>query len=353
MQKILIAIAICFIAFGFTRAQDSAMNDEKLREIMKLLPVPENPDRVTEADWNEFETREKMIFPEDFKAFINVYSCGKINKTLEIMAPMCLSRKIGVRPTEKLLLEFCLRVFSPPTSINFTFPKADESNTSETNNSSDEVDGTNLSPEDVGMAFADFSKRSDELMQECGNLAYEFYNTKQYSPETSGLVVLEELREFLVAHYQDSEPVVVTQLKDVDLSQINLETQDETQYEFSNSLIENFEEDLSDLLSSSQENQQLNADRFYLWGDLRDSNYNLGWLTREDETGIQVISEKTFLFSHDKLELLDVSFLDVVLRLLQHDQTLFDGTEVSFQPEDSAFNEQKYEFIPNPNRRTP
>ena len=168
-----------------------------------------------------------------------------------------------------------------------------------------------------------------------------------------GLVVLQELREFLVSHFQKSDPTVVPKLKSADLSQIRLETQDKTQYQMQADLIENFEDQLQDLLSSSQENQQLNANQFYLWGDLGDSNYNLGWLTRKNETGIQVISEKTFLFSHDKLELLDVGFLDVVLRLLQHDQTLFDGTELSFRPEDSAFNNQKYEFIPNPNRRTP
>ncbi len=353
MQKVLIAIVICFVAFGFTRAQDSADNNGKLSEIMKLLPVPENPDRVTETDWNEFETREQMKFPEDFKAFINVYGCGKINKTLEIMAPMCLSLKGGVRAPEKLIFEFCTLVFFPPTKITINFPNPEESSNSETSNSNDEVDGSNLSAEAAGMAFADFFKRSRDLLDECWNIAAQFYMTRQYAPETSGLVVLQELREFLVAYFQNSDPTVVSKLKDANLSQIRLETQDETQYEFSNSLIENFEEDLNDLLSSSSDNQQLNANQFYLWGDLRDSNYNLGWLTRKDEVGTQVIFEKTFLFSHDKLELLNASFLDMVLRLLQHDQTLFAGTELSFRPEDSAFNEQKYEFIPNPNRRTP
>ncbi len=346
MQKVLLGIVICLVVFRFTQAINFSMPNEKLHEIMTILPVPENPDRVTEADWTEFETREKMIFPDDFKAFINVYGCGKINNMLEIMAPMCLYHKGGTRAPKKLIFEFCLLVFSPPIKVFAEFPKTDESNTSE-------MDDSNSNPEAAGMAFANRFGQSQKLLDECLNLAGQFYLNKNHPLETPGLVVLQELREFLVSHFQKSDPTVVAKLKSANLSQIRLETQDETQYEFVTSFIENFEDALNDLLSSSPENQKLNANQFYLWGDLRDSNYNLGWLTRKNETGIQVISEKTFLFSHDKLELIDVNFLDVVLRLLKHDQTLFDGTEVSFRPEDSAFNNQKYEFIPNPNRRTP
>ena len=350
MRKFLVGIAIFCIAFGFSRAQNTAVPNPKLQEIMAILPVPENPDRVTEADWNEFEAQENIQFPQDFKDFINVYGCGTINKTLQIMAPMCLAHKGKTRAPQDLMLEFCSLVFMPPTTINFNF--SNESSSTQTN-SSDEVDGSNLSAETAGIAFDDFLNRSDELFQECENLAAQFYTAQNYVPETSGRVVLEELQDFLVAHYQDTEPFVAAQLRDADLSQIKLESQDETQFEFSISLIENFEDQLRDLLSSSQENQQLNANQFYLWGDLRGSEYNLGWLTHKDETGIQVISEKTFLLSHDKLDLLDTDFLDVVLRLLKHDQTLFAGTEVFFQPDDIAFSNQQYEFVPNPNRRTP
>ncbi len=251
------------------------MNDEKLREIMKLLPVPENPDRVTDADWSEFDTREKMVFPVDFKAFINVYGCGKINKTLEIMAPMCLSHKGAVRKPKDLIAEFCMFVFFPAMRFTIPVPNEDESGASETSNSSDEISGSNVNAETSAMALADFIKRSQDLENECLSVAGQFYISKKYPPKTPGLLVLQELQEFLVAHFQKSDPTVVPKLKDADLAQIRLETQDETQYELVTSFIENFEDQLQDLLSSSQENQKLNANQFYLWGDLRDSNYNL------------------------------------------------------------------------------
>ena len=141
MQKFFLGITILLFAFGFSRAQNTTVPNPKLLQIMEILPVPENPDRVTEADWNEFEARENMPIPQDFKDFINVYGCGTINKTLQIMAPMCLAQKGGTRAPEKLIPEFCLLVFLPPTQINFNFP--DESSTNQTD-SSDEVDGSNL-----------------------------------------------------------------------------------------------------------------------------------------------------------------------------------------------------------------
>jgi hypothetical protein len=71
MQKFFLGIVMLLFAFGFTRAQNTAVPNPKLQEIMAILPVPENPDRVTETDWNEFEARENMQFPQDFKDFIN------------------------------------------------------------------------------------------------------------------------------------------------------------------------------------------------------------------------------------------------------------------------------------------
>ena len=351
MQKFFLGITILLFAFGFSRAQNTTVPNPKLLQIMEILPVPENPDRVTETDWKVFEARENMQFPQDFKDFINVYGCGTINKTLQILAPMCLAQKGAVRTPEKLILEFCLLVVSPPPTINFNFPE--DTNMTTDTASSDEVDGSNLSAEEARLAFGNFLNRSDQLRNECSSLAFQFYTSKNYSSETSGRVLLEDLQDFLATHYQDTEPFVATQFRDADLSQIKLKTIDETQFEMQTDLIEIYQDDLQDFLSSSQENQQLNANQFYLWGYLRGSNYELGWLTRKDETGIQVVSEKPFLFSKDQFYLLDSDFLDAVLRLLNHDQTLFEGTDVFFQTDDAAFNSQQYEFISNPNRRTP
>jgi hypothetical protein len=338
MQKVLIATVICFIALGFTRAQDSAVPNDKLSEIMKLLPVPENPDRVTETDWNEFETREKMIFPEDFKAFINVYGCGKINNTLEIMAPMCLRKKGRVISHKELLNDFCDAIFGL-LALQFFETPLPASSTMD----SDEVFRTEN---------AKSVERSEKLVKECNNLASQFYANKQYPTETPGRLVLEDFQEFIVADFQKSEPDIALLLKDFDLSEITFETKNEDQYLWSKSATDFYSYQLREFLSTNSKYSTLQANQIYLWGNIIGSIDGFGWLIHKNNTSIYFIQEKTLITSFFDLDLIDTDFLDVLLRILKRDQTLLDkGVVLGLK--DSAFNNQKYEFVPNPNRRTP
>jgi hypothetical protein len=68
-----------------------------LTKIQQVLPVPQQKDTVTLEDWRTFEKYYRVFVPEEFKAFVATYGCGTVNKTLQVLAPMCLEYKGGLK----------------------------------------------------------------------------------------------------------------------------------------------------------------------------------------------------------------------------------------------------------------
>jgi hypothetical protein len=93
-----------------------------LAKIQRLVPAPVQKDAVNPEQWQTFETEAKVFVPEEFKMFIAVYGCGSVNKTFQVLAPMCLEYKGGAKDQDRLLSELMLQLISPPTQILLEMP---------------------------------------------------------------------------------------------------------------------------------------------------------------------------------------------------------------------------------------
>jgi hypothetical protein len=305
-------------------------NEAALLEIQKLLPVPQNPDRVTKADWREFEAREQVFLPDDFKAFIDLYGCGTVNKTLFVMAPMCLERKGAIKSPSRLRDEFIYTELFPPTRILIEPPKENET-------------GKSFTP----AMLNEFLTTRTKYMEEIWVLEQQF--EKQYPTEAgrSDHSMLKAFQNFLVEHYRESDPAWAQEIEQAQVSEIKFWTTDYTKHQSTIDYWEIYQDQLDDFVATSKD---LDVNRFYLWGSLRGSYYGLGWLGKDDGSGLRVLENKVFLFDKDEFAILEISFSEFMLQALRQDQILLD--QLGFDPDlDEAFRSKKYEYVPNPNRR--
>jgi hypothetical protein len=325
-------LALIATTWVYAEAWSTPMSNEAaLLEIQKLLPAPQNPDRVTKADWGEFEARERVFLPDDFKAFIDVYGCGTVNKMLSVMAPMCLERKGSFKAPSTLRAELIYTVLLAPTQIIAQIPQ--ENSMGEQTSKLPSFDDLVNTP----------VRRSDEARV----LEQKF--EKQYPVEAgrSDHDMLKAFQNFWAEHYRKSDSALAQEIERAQVSEIKLQTTDYTQHQSTIDYWEIFQEQLEDFVATSKD---LDVNRFYLWGSLRGSNYGFGWLGKGDESGLHLLEDKIFLFDKDEFAVLEMSFLEFVLRVLRQDQTVLE--RLSFDRDlDEAFRSKRYEYVPNPNRR--
>jgi hypothetical protein len=300
-----------------------------LTKIQQFMPIQLQKDAVTVENWHAFEAETNVFVPEEFKAFIAVYGCGSVNRTLWVLAPMCLEYKGGTKNQERLLSDFYLTLISPPLQIQIRPPRDDASPSPSVETMRDLVD--------------ERWKRQKEFMV----LLEQMQQTGQLKPTDMGLALLEKVRDFLVRYYQTKDASFAKQLNATDLSKIPRYTKDISQHERNEDYQEIYKDQLAEFFA---QNKQLEGNQFYLWGSIRGTNYDLGWLGQKDQTGLHLQGNKIFLFSKDDFAILEMGFSEFVLRFLQHDQALW--KQVGFTNDlDKAFANQDYSYIPNPYRR--
>ena len=61
-----------------------------LRKLIDEFPPPENPKETT-GDWDEIELKIGLIFPDDYKEFINTYGLVYINRFMYVFNPFTKS----------------------------------------------------------------------------------------------------------------------------------------------------------------------------------------------------------------------------------------------------------------------
>jgi hypothetical protein len=302
-----------------------------LAKIQQVLPAPQQKDTVTLEDWRTFEKYYRVFVPEEFKAFVATYGCGTVNKTLQVLAPMCLEYKGGLKDQERLLYELSSLLISPPKRILITAPR-------------DNVPNTLTKPEDIVRSWvSDDFERTEEFFA----LFSQMQQTGQLEPTDTGLALLEKVRGYLVQQYKNKDAAFAKRMNTADLSRISLYTQDISQHERIEDYQEIYEEQLAEFMSK---NKQLKGNRFYLWGGIRGTNYDLGWLGKRDEKGLHLRGDKIFLFAKDDFGVLEMGFSEFVLRFLQHDQAIWQRLGFA-NTEDKAFADKQYQYIANPNRR--
>jgi hypothetical protein len=305
-------------------------NEAALFEIQKLLPISQNPDRVTTDDWRIFEDQERVFLPDDFKAFIDLYGCGSLNNTLFIRAPMCLERKGSLKSPSKLRAEFIQTVLLAPIRAVAQIPEG------------------NSTGQPINLpSFNDLVNTPMKRHQEALTLEQKFQEQYPVQAERSDYAMLEAFQNFLVKHYQSSDPQFAQEIGRANVSSIKLSTTDYTQHQANSDYLEIFQEQLEDFVAISKNSD---ANRFYLWGYLRDSNYGLGWLGKDDGSGVHLLEDKVFLFDKDEFAVLEMSFSEFVLQVLRQDQTLLERLGFDFDL-DEAFRAKSYEYVPNPHRR--
>jgi hypothetical protein len=328
MNKAWWALGIVVLALGawwFLRPLST------LAKIQKLVLAPVQKDAVTLKQWQTFETETKVFVPEEFKTFIVIYGCGSVNKTLQVLAPMCLDYKGGLKDQDRLLVDLMQRLISPPTRILLEMPPRKN------------VPNNLKNPEDIVRRWMnDNWQRQEEFIA----LLTKMQQAGQLKPTDKGLALLEKVRSFLVQHYRLPDAAFAKQLKEADLSKISLYTADITQHDRNQDYAEIYQEQLAEFLTS----KKLEGNRFYLWGSVRGTNYDLGWLGKEDKTGLHLQSDKVFLFSKDDFAVLEMDFAEFILRFLEQDKSLWQ--RIRFANDlDEAFRAKKYQFIANPHQR--
>jgi hypothetical protein len=80
------------------------MNQSWIDLVVSRMPVPKTIKAIYDADWEDFEAKEKIFLPDDIKTFVRLYGCGTINRHLTILAPMCKYNNHHTQHTFNLFL---------------------------------------------------------------------------------------------------------------------------------------------------------------------------------------------------------------------------------------------------------